>query len=53
MSYQTAIPDIMLINSLIPNNTVMAYHKGNRYCERIKAAKVDMYNARHFTQKNI
>jgi len=50
-SYLTAIPDLMLINSLLPNNTVMAYHKDNRYCGRTKAAKVGMYNVRHLTQK--
>jgi len=51
ISYLTAIPDLMMINSLLPNNMIMAYHKGNRYCERIKAAKVDMYNVRHIKQK--
>jgi len=50
-SYLTAIPDLMLSNTLLPNNTIMAYHKGNQYCERIKAAKVDMYNVRHIKHK--
>jgi len=49
-SYLTAMPDLMLINSLLPSNTIMAYHKGNRYCERIKAVKVDMHNVRHIKQ---
>jgi len=37
----------MLSNTLLPNETLMTYHKGNRYCERTSAAKVDMYNSRH------
>jgi len=44
-SYLTAILDLMLSNTLLPNETLMAYHKGNRYCERTSAAKVDMYNS--------
>ena len=50
-SYLTAIPDLMLSNTLLPNNTIMAYHKGNQYCERIKVAKVNMYNVQHIKQK--
>jgi len=49
--YLTAIPDLMLSNTLLPNNTIMAYHKGNQYCERIKVAKVNMYNVQHIKQK--
>jgi len=51
MSYLTAIPDHMLSNTLLPNNTIMAYHKGNQYCKRMKVAKVDMCNVRHIKQK--
>jgi len=29
----------------------MAYHKGDRYCERINAAEIDMYNSRHIKQR--
>ena len=35
----------MLSNTLLPNETLMAYHKGNRYCERTSAAKIGMYNS--------
>ena len=50
-SYLTAIPDLMLSNTLLPSETFMAYHKGYRYCERTNAAKVDMYNSRHIKQQ--
>ena len=49
----TAIPDLILSNILLPNNTITAHHKGKRYCERIKAAKFDMYNVRNIKQKHM
>ena len=41
----------MLSNTLLPNETLMAYHKGDRYCERISTAKTDMHNSRHIKQR--
>ena len=45
------IPSAMLDGSLLPKNTLMAYHQENKYCERISAAKTDMYNALHMNKK--
>ena len=44
------IPNAMLDESLLPKNTLMAYHQENKYCERIRAAKTDMYNALHMNK---
>jgi len=41
----------MLNEVLLPKNTLMAYHKGERYCERISSAKIDMHNAQNSLQK--
>ena len=46
-SYLTAIPDEMLNTILLPKHTFMAYHKGNKYCERINSAKIDIHNAQY------
>jgi len=51
LSYLTAIPDVMLSNTLLPNQTMMAYHKGDKYCERISSAITDMHNAQNVQQK--
>jgi len=51
-SYLTAIPDVMLSNVLLPKHTLMAYHKGDKYCEGISSAKIDMHkNAQYVQQK--
>jgi len=47
----TAIPDVMLNKVLFPKHTYMAYHKGNKYCEIISSAKIDMHNAQYVQQK--
>jgi len=41
----------MLSDTLFPNHTMMAYHKGNKYCERISSAITDMHNAQYVQQK--
>ena len=45
------IPDAMLDESLSPRDTFMAYHKGNKYCERLNSAKIDIHNALNTHQK--
>jgi len=50
-SYLTAIPDLMLSNTLLPNQTMMAYKKGDKYCERISSAITDMHNSQNAQQK--
>jgi len=51
LSYLTAIPDVMLSNTLLPSQTMMAYHKGGKYCERISSATTDMHNAQYVQQR--
>jgi len=50
-SYLTAIPDLMLSSTLLPNQTMMAHHKGDKYCERISSATIDMHNSQHVQEK--
>ena len=50
-SYLMAIPDAMIHKNLQPENTLIAYHKGDQYCERISSAKIDMYNVQNINQK--
>ena len=38
-SYLTGIKDVMLDKNLHTKNTIIAYHSGAKYCERIAAAK--------------
>ena len=51
LSYLTVIPGVMLSDTLFPNHTMMAYHKGNKYCERLSSALTDMHNAQYVQQK--
>jgi len=50
-SYLMTTPDVMLTKALLPKNTLMAYHKGGKYCERTDTAKTDMYNDQNVQQK--
>jgi len=45
------IPDAMIHKDLLPKHTLIAYHKGDQYCERINSAKKDMHNAININQK--
>ena len=45
------IPDALIHKNLLPEETLIAYHKGNQYCERISSAKIDMHNAKYVNQK--
>ena len=37
---------------MLPKHTLIAYHKGDQYCERISSAKADMHNAININQKS-
>ena len=50
-SYLTGIKDVMLDKSLHTKNTIIAYHSGAKYCERIATAKIYMYNALHTNKR--
>ena len=50
-SYLMTIPDALIHKNLLPEETLIAYHKGDQYCERISSAKIDMHNANYVNQK--
>ena len=50
-SYLMTIPDAMIHKNLQPKNTLIAYHKGDQYCERVSSAKTDMHNVINRNQK--
>ena len=52
-SHLMTIPDALIHKNLQPEDTLIAYHKGDQYCERVSSAKTDMYNVKHIKQKNI
>ena len=50
-SYLMTIPDALIHKNLLPEETLIAYHKGEQYCERISSAKIDMHNAKYINQR--
>ena len=50
-SYLMTIPDALIHKNLQPEDTLIAYHKGDQYCERVSSAKIDMHNAKHINQR--
>ena len=46
-----AIPDVLIHKNLQSKDTLIAYHKGDQYCERVRSAKIDLHNAKHINQK--
>jgi len=50
-AYLMAIPDALIHKSLQLEHTLIAYHKGDHYGERVSSAKIDMHNAKHTNQK--
>jgi len=50
-SHLMTIPDALIHKNLQPEDTLIAYHKGDQYCKRISSAKIDMYNVKHIKQK--
>jgi len=45
------IPDALIHKNLQPEDTLIAYHKGDQYCERVSPAKIDIHNAEHIHQR--
>ena len=43
--------DAMINKKLLPKYTLIAYHKGDKYCERLSSARTDMHNAINVRQK--
>jgi len=50
-SHLMTTSDAVVHKDLQPKNTLIAYHKGDQYCERISSAKTDMYNLINRKQK--
>jgi len=50
-SHLMTIPDALIHKNLQTEDTLIAYHKGDQYCERISSAKIDMYNVQNINQK--
>ena len=46
-----AIPDALIYKNLQSTDTLIAYHKGDQYCERISSAKIDVHNAKYVNQR--
>jgi len=44
ISHLMIIPDALIHKNLQPEDTLIAYHKSDQYCERISSAKTDMHN---------
>ena len=48
-----AIPDALIHKNLQSKDTLIAYHKGDQYCERVRSAKIDLHNAKHKTKNSM
>jgi len=51
-SHLMTIPDALIHKNLQPEDSLIAYHKGEQYCERVSSAKIDMHNVKNINQKS-